>query len=139
MDNFDYNNNGYISKAEAASVTNIGKTFANTSIVSFNELRYFGITSLRDTAMDNCGKLGSITLPASLTYMGWGALQKCPALERVIILNSESVVKITSSTFSSTPILDGVYVPDNLVEEYKITNNWVNIADRIKPLSEYVE
>ena len=137
--NFDYNNNGYISKAEAASVTNIGKTFANTSIVSFNELRYFGITALYDTAMENCGKLESVTLPESLTYMGWGALQKCPALERVIILNSESVVKITSSTFSSTPILDGVYVPDNLVEEYKITNNWVNIADRIKPLSEYAE
>ena len=120
-------------------MTNIGKTFANTSIVSFNELRYFGITALWDTAMENCGKLESITLPESLTYMGWGALQRCPALDRVIILNSESVVEITSSTFSSTPILDGVYVPDNLVEEYKIANNWVNIADRIKPLSEYTE
>lgn len=137
--NFDYNSNGYISKAEAASVTNIGKTFANTSIVSFNELSYFGITVLYDTAMDNCSKLESITLPESLTYMGWGALQRCPALERVIILNSESVVEITSSTFSSTPILDGVYVPDNLVEEYKITKNWVDITDKIKPLSEYIE
>lgn len=32
-----------------------------------------------------------------------------------------------------------IYVPDDSVEAYKGATNWSNYADRIHPLSEYVE
>lgn len=35
--------------------------------------------------------------------------------------------------------LGKIYVPDSSVEAYKTATNWSNYADRIKPLSEYVE
>ena len=45
---------------------------------------------------------------------------------------------ILGSTIKSADI-DGIYVPDESVEAYKTATNWSTYADRIKPLSEYVE
>ena len=39
----------------------------------------------------------------------------------------------------SNAALEGIYVPDDSVEAYKTATNWSAYADRIKPLSEYIE
>lgn len=44
------------------------------------------------------------------------------------------------STYNPTGAKDGyIYVPDNLVEDYKVATNWVTLASQIKPLSELGE
>lgn len=57
---------------------------------------------------------------------------------------------IVMANIESVPILEGfhdnfsggkanIYVPDDLVDEFKVASNWSLFSDRIKPVSEYVE
>ena len=66
-------------------------------------------------------------------------LYGCLALEALVI-DSPSVFRITGvNAIANSGIARGtgfVYVPDNLVDEYKSATNWSTVADQIKPLSE---
>lgn len=57
---------------------------------------------------------------------------------------------VVMANIESVPILEGfhddfsggtanIYVPDDLVDEFKVASNWSLFSDRIKPVSEYVE
>lgn len=98
-------------------------------------------TSIGSYAFTGCTSLESIDL-ASATSIGTNALVGCTKLT-TLILRSNTVATIDSRTaFDRTPMKDGtgyVYVPDELVETYKITGNWRAIPDQIKPLSELGE
>ena len=63
-------NSTYMTKAEAANVTNtqLGKIFyGNTSITHFDEFQYFTkITKFTDTTFGGCSNLCSIVLPNNL-------------------------------------------------------------------------
>ena len=63
----------------------------------------------------------------------------CSALKAVVI-DSPSVFRLTNANaLSNSGIQRGtgfVYVPDNLVDEYKSATNWTTVANQIKPLSE---
>lgn len=77
VENWDSNEDGELSEAEAAAVTDLGEVFKNnTEITSFDELQYFtGLTSIGDGAFDGCEGLTSIILPNSLTSIGQVALR----------------------------------------------------------------
>ena len=65
------------------------------------------------------------------------------ALTTLIIRNENSVCSLySSSSLSNTPISRGegyIYVPDTLVESYKVANNWSEYSANIKGLSELEE
>ena len=64
------------------------------------------------------------------------AFENCNNLKTIIIRQSNSVPKLYwGNKFNYATI----YVPDSLVEEYKVASNWSAFANNIKPLSEYVE
>lgn len=57
--------------------------------------------------------------------------------------------RVVMANIESVPILEGfhddfrggtanIYVPDDLVDEFKVASNWSLFSDRIKPVSEYV-
>ena len=245
MANFDYNSNGYINKAEAASVTSLGTVFkGNTEITSFDELQYFTrVTKLgtqefsdNQSTFKGCVNLTSVALPDSVKQINYQVFANCSSLSFVNLENQnlESIwlgafLNCTSlsgevdlpnlkylgvSAFASTgitkvkslgnitsivggwganegvfyncvnlsfvrlpktltsigvqtfcncsslrtlvvesetpPTLGGnclggtnsgllIYVPDNSLDTYKTTDGWVSYADKIKPLSGYVE
>ena len=64
----------------------------------------------------------------------------CTSLKHFII-NTQSICNLLStSAFTNTPIANGtgfIYVPDDLVEDYKAETNWVTYASQIRPLSFY--
>ena len=93
---------------------------------SCRELKYTNLSGWTTEALTNNGSMFSF----------------CTKLEAVVI-DSPSVFRLTSSNaFNGTPISGNyaakgyVYVPDNLVDEYKSATNWTLYADYIKPLSE---
>ena len=92
------------------------------------------INSLSGSIFSNCFSLSNITLPSSITSISTNAFGGCYNLKQVII-NADIVVTIQSNTFSTDAYNAKFYVPDNLVEDYKVATNWVNFADRIYPLS----
>lgn len=74
--NWDTNNDGELSYAEAAAVTDIGDVFSeNDKIIAFSEFKYFeGIVSLSNKAFYNCVNLWKIELPQYLTKFEEGTV-----------------------------------------------------------------
>lgn len=80
--NWDTDNDGELSKEEAAAVTDLGQRFRNSEITLFNDLQYFtGLTTISERAFSGCQQLKSITLPANITSFGDNAFTNCQSLE----------------------------------------------------------
>lgn len=96
---------------------------------------------LGEFAFGSCKSLESIELPECI-IISLRAFEYCTALTAVI-LRSPTVCRLKNSdAFLGTPIKSGngyIYVPDELVQQYKSADNWVKYANQIKPLSEYTE
>ena len=62
-----------------------------------------------------------------------------PSLKKSLIMrNIKNVPRLLGVT-SPTNTPTGIYVPDSLVEDFKTASNWSEYADRIKPVSEYID
>lgn len=61
-------------------------------------------------------------------------ISELSSLKTLIIRRTDKVSPLYGSTFAQH-----IYVADNLVEQYKTATNWSKHADKIKPLSTYVE
>lgn len=85
VDNWDTNQDGELSFAEAAAVTDIRGVFKdNKEISSFNELRFFtGLTSLSFGALNECFELKSVCIPSGIVEMDGGAFASCHKLEYI--------------------------------------------------------
>lgn len=71
--------------------------------------------------------------------IGGYAFQLCNALKTLIIRTPTVCALQGVSAINSSAINSGkgyIYVPDNLVEQYKVATNWATFAAQIKPLSE---
>ena len=77
--NWDTNNDGELSYAEAAAVTTIGTKFkGNTNIIAFTELKYFtGITQIPESAFSKCDNLWKIVLPNNILTIEKNAFYNC--------------------------------------------------------------
>ncbi len=97
--NWDANNDGELSYDEAAVVTDLGSEFMeNTSIIAFNELKYFtGLKTIADKAFYECTNLWKIQLPESLEKIGNRVFYNCVALASIKI--PESTTSIGTHTF----------------------------------------
>ena len=99
-------------------------------------------TSIGNYAFSSCKSLTSIDLPAC-TNIGTDAFKYCTALTSIKLANASKICTLSNSdAFKSTPIANKagyIYVPDELVEQYKKATNWSVYASQIKPLSAYTE
>lgn len=142
--NWDTNNDGELSYAEAAAVTDIGTKFKGTAIIAFNELKYFtGITDIPNDAFNGCTSLWKISMTNNITRIGEKAFYNSAirtigmpnsivtiesyafaksAICKIIIPNS--VTSIGSYAFSDCSKLLAINLPDNItsIEEYTFFN-----------------
>ena len=102
------------------------------------------ITTLNSTCMDltyiDTVKVNSIIGINSMAF------NYCRKLAKFVIYANDGTDNLcamyNSNVFNGTPIKNKtgyIYVPDDLVENYKTATNWSVYASQIKPLSEYVE
>lgn len=92
---------------------------------------------------NSCRQLTKVDLPV-LEEMGMSTFTSSSNLDTVIIRTSKLCVAQNATSFNNTKIKPGsgtatgyVYVPRNLVEEYKSATNWTIIADRIRAIEDY--
>ena len=107
--NWDTNNDGELSYAEAAAVTDIGTVFkGNTNIIAFTELRYFtGLTTIANHAFLGCSSLWKIIIPTNITSIGNAAFSSCTNITSITI--PDGVISIGIQAFYSSGV-NSVYI-----------------------------
>lgn len=91
---------------------------------------FYGCTSLEEIIFDyyNVSSMAS----------GYGEnFKDCTSLKRIVIKEMGTGYKVGKNSFLNTPSYLKIYVPDEKVEILKITDYWVDVADKIYPLSLY--
>lgn len=70
------------------------------------------VTQIDDFSFSQCYNLTSVTIPDSVTLIGWQAFYKCTSLESIVI--PDSVVSLRQSAFSSCTSLKDVTLSSSL-------------------------
>ena len=95
-------------------------------------------TSLGTYAFQNCSSLTSVDLPV-VTSISSYAFNGCSALTSLTLSKNQVATLSSTNAFTGTPIASGtgyIYVPDNLVDQYKTATIWATYANQILPISQ---
>ena len=128
-----------ITQAQCAAVSSLGSRFGGNGVItSTADLVFFGnVTSLGSAAFSNASGLIYIILPANIKSILYNSIRDCGSLLYIKFL-SPTMITTTSNALQRTNDCP-VYVPDDLVNEYKTSDSWKQYASRFLPLSEFAE
>lgn len=111
--NWDANNDGELSYAEAAAVNTIGTAFQeNANIIAFTELKYFtGLIDIESAAFYRCSSLWKIVLPENTCSIGNNAFYGCSSLKNINF--PDGINSIGGSAFANCESLTNIIIPSN--------------------------
>ena len=104
------------------------------------------VYKIDNEAFNSCSSLEKVDIGRTDEHTSDGKISastfnNCSLLKTIILRNNQVLSLLNTNAFSGTPIetstTEGfIYVPDNLVESYKVATNWSTYASKIKGLSE---
>ena len=127
-----------ITEISSSSATSIG-SYAFYSCSSLTTVDFPVATSIGTSAFQNCSSLTTANFPVA-TSIRTSAFQYCRSLKSLLLRNNKVCTLSNTNTFNSTPISSGtgyIYVPSELIEQYKTANNWSTYASRFRALEDY--
>jgi hypothetical protein len=98
------------------------------------------VTAIYNSGFQECSNLSVVDLGVIKTIAA-AAFYSCTSLNKLIIRGSTVCSLNSINALNGSQITAGtgtIYVPDDLVDDYKSATNWSTFADQIKPLSEYI-
>ena len=142
LSKWDANKNGKLSYKEAALVNELtSRVFSNKEISSFNEFEHFvNLEKISGHAFKYCSSLKSITIPDSVTSIGWDAFYCCSSLKSIIIPNS--VTWIGEGAFDGCQNLASITIPEGVTSIGENAFRWckrlesVTIPDGVTSIGE---
>ncbi len=139
-------------------------TYSNDRVTTIGQSAFYFCTALRSASFKNakvadnyafryCMKLEKVDFP-SVTKIGTGVFEYSYALD-TLILRADMVCELGSTTsfnncyhflgtvnasYNPQGLKDGfIYVPKNLVGQYKAAKNWSTYASQIRAIEDYPE
>lgn len=97
------------------------------------------LTLINNNIFYNCKDLYSVEFKGNVSTIGTNCFRNCENLQK-IILRGNVVAKLRDETIIDSycgafdPTMAGIYVPSELIEEYKAATNWSAFFMLIKPL-----
>ncbi len=125
--NWDITNDGELSEAEAAAVTDLGEVFkGNITITSFDELEYFTrLTSIGTEAFQGCTGLTSTIIPDNVTSIGGYAFSGCSGLTSMTVKRETPPSTTNDNPFNESNYQNAMlYVQAECVGAYKGATYW---------------
>ena len=118
-------------------------------LLGSNSLQYSGLkkiqlpislTRLYERTFRGSNLLEEVVIKGNINNISIQVWQNCSALIKLVMPNITTVPTLQNiNSLSGTPIATGtgyIYVPDDLVEGFKVSTNWSTYANQIKPISE---
>lgn len=123
---WDADEDGELSFAEAAAVKTIGEVFrGNQDVKQFEELRYFtSLTEIPENAFRGASALQTISLPAGVGVIGSGAFYNCNLLRYMVVFNDSQLLARGNSNISTMATL---FVPKSMLSQYKADEDWTAV------------
>lgn len=110
------------------------------SETGLTEVNFPSTESIDIYSFFKCDKLQKASFP-KLTYIGSSSFGLCPIT--TLVLSSPQLCELADiGAFAMTSIFEGegyIYVPKNLIENYKIATNWIAFADKFRAIEDYPE
>ena len=91
------------------------------------------VTTIGDHAFYCCTGITSIIIPETVTNLDSYTFYACSKLETITI-KSKTLVAYTTSLLSQYTALTAIYVPADLVDQYKAADGWIDFADKIQAI-----
>lgn len=127
----------------------IAGTYKNTGLPTIGDYSFYKCENLEGAFFQNLKYIQTFAFSVctGLKYfcsdvrgVAGSAFLNCTAIEAFIVTQESTIAQLYSgSVFNNSSIAAGtgyIYVPDDLVSQYKVATNWVTYADQIKGLSE---
>lgn len=124
-----------------ADFPNVTSTGANVfyACYALHTVNFPSLISISTNMFGYSSLLKRLDFP-SVESIDTGAFSGCHRLVTLIFRKADTVCTLKNvNAFNNTPIAKGtgyIYVPDDLVEQYKAATNWSTYANQIKPISE---
>lgn len=95
------------------------------------------ITEIPTNCFVSCSSVLSVILPKTIIKIWTAAFSGCISCEEYIIYAETPPTLLNINVFDKINDSCKIYVPDGSVDMYKKATNWVNLASKIYPISEY--
>lgn len=126
------------------ALTSLPEGIISIDMSAFESCTNFKLTELPSTlktigvaAFYSCIFIENLTCKGDLTSIGKNAFGGCSRLKKLILPNVTKVPTLGNAMFGTSNLSSGgIYVPDNLVSNFKSASNWSTYASYIKPISE---
>lgn len=106
------------------------KAFAPAGISHYTVLPT--ITAVAPSTFACCPELASITLLATVSQIGSKAFADCTKLVEIRIESQTPPTLENADAFSGLPTEYLIYVPEDVVDDYKVADGWKEVKDHIK-------
>ena len=131
-----------IQSVDFPNVTNVGKSCFE-GCVGLSEVALPRAAAFAPYVFSGCTRLARLDLP-EIWQISYSFASYCTALTVLILRISDRVAQLleTTEAFRDTPIANGtgyIYVPRDLVDQYKAATNWSVFADQIRAIEDYPE
>jgi hypothetical protein len=120
------------------NVTTMG-TYAFHNCTALVDVHLPKITALGGYDFQNCRKVKVFDFPL-LTSIGVASFYGCSGMTALILRSNTMCTLKNTGVFTNASVASGtgfVYVPKELVEDYKAASNWSSFASQIRALEDY--